>query len=100
VSFAPGFFAGTRERYYVDRATGSISREVRQDAQGVLDAVAAVRADGTPGKEQRYIGSVPIIQAQVWAVECGAAIGTKEYAEYVLRKLADPDYAKLRGFRR
>ena len=43
----------------------------------------------------RWVGSVPLVIAEQWSRECGAAIGTHEYATYLRRKLSDPDYKNL-----
>jgi len=44
----------------------------------------------------QMIGSVDPITAAVWRQECGAGIGTKEFAKYAKKKLADPDYKRFR----
>jgi len=44
----------------------------------------------------RKIGSIPFVVAETWSRECGAAIGTKEFALYCKRKLMDGDFAKFR----
>lgn len=45
----------------------------------------------------KWIGSIDTITASNWAKECGAAIGTKEFAAYAKKKLMDPDYSKFRA---
>jgi hypothetical protein len=42
------------------------------------------------------IGSIDPITAAIWRKECGAGIGTKEFAKYAKKKLADPDYRRFR----
>jgi hypothetical protein len=49
------------------------------------------KADGA-----RYLGSAPIIVAQIWAKLCGAAPGTREFAEYARKQLSSGEYAKLK----
>lgn len=44
----------------------------------------------------RYVGSVDGLTAENWSRECGAAIGTPEFAAYAKRKLLDGDNAKFR----
>lgn len=44
----------------------------------------------------RLAGRIPLVIAEQWSMECGEAIGTKGFGEYVRRKLADGDFAKLR----
>jgi len=45
----------------------------------------------------QWIGSIDTITGAIWAKECGAAIGTKEFAEYAKKKLMDPNYQKFRA---
>ena len=45
----------------------------------------------------KWIGSIDTITGSIWAKECGAAIGTKEFAAYAKKKLMDPDYKKFRA---
>jgi hypothetical protein len=70
-----------------------------QDVTGILraahDARDTLRKDTGP-IGGRYLGTIPVLVAQLWAKECGAAIGTKEWAEYAKKKLKDPEWA---GFR-
>jgi len=40
---------------------------------------------------------VPMVVAQQWAVECGAAIGTKQWRQYCSNQLDKAEYARLRG---
>lgn len=44
----------------------------------------------------RLAGRIPLVVAEQWSRECGEAIGTQGFAEYLKRKLADGDFAKLR----
>ena len=44
----------------------------------------------------RKIGSIPLVVAETWSRECGAAIGTHEFAEYCKKKLMDGDFAAFR----
>lgn len=70
-----------------------------QDIQALIDQNKA-EADVAPsmfGKAAvRKIGSIPFVIAEQWSRECGAAIGTKEFAVYCKRKLIDGDFAKFR----
>lgn len=45
----------------------------------------------------RYLGSIDPITAAQWAKESGLKIGTKEFAKYAKRKLADSDYRRFSG---
>lgn len=44
----------------------------------------------------RMIGSIDPITAAIWRKECGAGIGTKEFAAYAKKKLADSDFRRFR----
>jgi hypothetical protein len=72
----------------------------QQEVQDLLDenrALATLGEGRTFGHARwRKLGSIPIVIAEQWARECGARIGTPEFAAYVRRKLLDPDFA---GFR-
>jgi hypothetical protein len=49
------------------------------------------KADGA-----RYMGSVPAVQAYIWAKECGAAVGTREWADYAAAKMGSGDFKKFK----
>lgn len=44
-----------------------------------------------------YLGSIDGITAAQWAKECGAAIGTREFAAYAKKKLMSPDWQRYRA---
>jgi len=68
-----------------------------QDVQGVLDKNQRARtSELNRHSEMRHAGSIPLVIAEQWSRECGAAIGTKEFAGYVKKKLMDGDWSKLR----
>lgn len=68
-----------------------------QDVQSILDEAKHLR-DFAPSRknEMRHAGTIPFVIAEQWSRECGAAIGTKEFALYCRRKLMDGEFAKLR----
>ena len=74
-------------------------RRTNPDISSLLDRNKAM-AEIAPSKfgeaATRYVGSVDAETAQMWAVECGSAIGTAEYAAYLKKKLQDGDFAKFR----
>lgn len=51
----------------------------------------------TAGDGARYMGSVPVVQAYIWAKECGAAVGTREWTEYAAKKLDNGTFSRLRA---
>ncbi len=82
-----------------DFVDGKLVIRKSQDIQSLLDQNAHER-EAAPSMfgemAVRKVGSIPLIVAEQWAKECGAAIGTKEFAEYAKRKLMDGDFAKFR----
>jgi len=78
---------------------GNVRVVHRSDSQPVVDAVKAYSEMGTRRTKAgtRYLGSVDPILATVWARECGAAVGTKEFAAYAKKKLLSGNYTKLRA---
>lgn len=70
-----------------------------QDVQSILDEnhQLATHAPSAHGDAKfRLAGRIPFVVAEQWSAECGEAIGTQAFAQYVRRKLADGDFAKLR----
>jgi hypothetical protein len=59
-------------------------------------ALATVAPEAHGDAKFRLAGRIPMVIAQTWAKECGAAIGTQEFGQHVKRKLADGTFAKLR----
>lgn len=49
-------------------------------------------------KDLAYLGSVPLLVCQIWAKECGAAIGTAEFKKYARMKLTTGDYSKFKAW--
>jgi len=78
---------------------GKLIIQRSQDVQNLLDdnANLASFAPSAHGDAKfRLAGRIPFVVAEQWSAECGAAIGTKEFGEYVKRKLQDGDFARLR----
>lgn len=70
-----------------------------QDVQSLLDdnAQLASSAPSAHGDAKfRLAGRIPFVIAEQWSAECGAGIGTQEFAQYVKKKLLDGDFARLR----
>lgn len=90
-----------KERFVFDPSAvnGAFSVIKQQDVTEVLRAAHElpdlIRKDSGPA-QGRYLGTVPVIIAEQWAKECDAAIGTKEWAAYAKKKLADGEYRRLR----
>lgn len=70
-----------------------------QDVQSLLDdnqQLASIAPSMHGDAKFRLAGRIPLVVAEQWAAECGEAIGTQAFAEYVKKKLADGDFARLR----
>jgi hypothetical protein len=70
-----------------------------QNVQNLLDdnhelSMTAPSAHGDA--KFRLAGRIPLVIAEQWAMECGEAVGTQGFAQYVRKKLADGDFAKFR----
>lgn len=67
-----------------------------QDVSADLERAAMLRDTHRNGGDMRLAGTIPAVVAETWARECGSAIGTAEFAEYVKGKLMNGEFAKLR----
>lgn len=92
-----------------DNFTGISERMIEQDGKLIIDRSQDVtaliernkaEAEIMPSKfgdaAWRKVGSVPLTLAEAWAKECGANVGTKEFALYAKKKLMDGDFAAFR----
>ena len=88
-----------QERWHYDSNGTSVHLQKSQETAGILESAKGardiIRKDSGP-VGSRYLGTVPLLIAQQWAKECGAAVGSKEWSKYAVKKLKDPDWAKLR----
>lgn len=91
--------APVRERLVFDRQGEQFHFERTQEVDDIFEAVHAARdmfrKDTGPG-HGRFLGSVPLLVAQIWANECSAPVGTKEWLQYAKRKLKSSDWQKLK----
>lgn len=71
------------------------TQQVEHILDAAKDASEAYRPNSGPAGG-KFLGTVPILIAQQWATECGAAIGTKEWAKFAKQKLKDGTWARLR----
>lgn len=88
---------GIREDMTIQDGQLRVSRT--QDVQSLIDQnkYEAETAPSMFGQAAvRKIGSIPFVVAEQWSRECGAGIGTKEFALYCKRKLMDGDFAAFR----
>ena len=90
-----------RERMFEEDGNLHISRS--QDVKSLIDNNAAL-ADIAPSMHGeakfRLAGRIPFVIAEQWSTECGAGIGTKEFALYCKKKLMNGDFAafRVKGF--
>ncbi len=78
---------------------GKLIIQRSQEVQGLLDdnaRLAAVAPSAHGDAKFRLAGRIPLVVAEQWATECGAAVGTQEFGLYVKKKLLDGDFARLR----
>lgn len=87
------------ERIFLDSDGKSVHFVKRQNVQDVLDAAKDAAESLRPNTGpvgSKYLGTVPVLVAQQWAKECGAAVGSREWAKYAKTKLKDGTWARLR----
>ena len=85
------------ERMFEEDGKLIISRH--QDVEALLSEnheLATIAPSAHGDAKFRLAGRIPLVVAEQWSAECGEAIGTQAFAQYVRRKLADGDFAKLR----
>lgn len=93
---------GLIERVYEDERGLHVQR-TDTGVQSLLDR-NKMMSELAPSKlghaATRYVGSVDGLTAENWARECGAAVGTAEFAAYAKKKMMDGDNAKflVKGF--
>jgi hypothetical protein len=88
---------GVMERMIEQEGKLIVNRQ--QDVEGLIEQnkIEAELAPSMHGDAAvRKVGSIPFVVAEEWSRECGAAIGTKEFALYCKRKLMDGDFAAFR----
>lgn len=67
-----------------------------QDVQAILDYNKEKQIAGTvAGGEMRHVGQVPFVVVEAWLRESGLKLGSKEFAEYVKKKLVSGEFSKL-----
>jgi hypothetical protein len=90
-------YTGIAERMIEDDGKLIVSR--RQDVQAIIEQnkrEAEVMPSMYGEAAYRKVGSIPFVVAEEWSAECGAAIGSKEFALYCKKKLMDGDFAAFR----
>mgnify|MGYP000900055755 CR=1 FL=1 len=88
---------GVMERMYEQDGKLIVNRQ--QDVEALIEQnkIEAEIAPSMHGDAAvRKVGSIPFVVAEEWSRECGAGIGTKEFALYCKKKLMDGDFAAFR----
>jgi hypothetical protein len=89
-----------RERAYFD-SDGVLHIEKTIDAEPVMEAMKAygdfIDQHSQRKQAQRIIGSLDPFTALNWSKECGAKVGTKEFAQFAMKRIKnDSDYRRFR----
>lgn len=78
---------------------GKLIIQRSQDVQSLLDdnaRIASYAPSAHGDAKFRLAGRIPMVVAEQWSAECGAAVGTQEFGLYVKKKLLDGNFARLR----
>ena len=79
-------------KLHVQRAMGNLTSLFDQNK-----AEADMLSDQSGiGRSNRLVGRIDMVTAEGWSRECGAAIGTAEFAAYCKKKIMDGDFSKFR----
>jgi hypothetical protein len=87
------------ERLVLDSDGKSFHFVKQQNVQLIIDAAkdaAETLRPNTGPVGSKYLGTVPVLIAQQWSKECGAPVGSREWAKYAKGKLQDGTWARLR----
>lgn len=88
---------GITERMFEQDGNLHIRRS--QDVQSLIDEnkeLASVAPSAHGDAKFRLVGRIPSVIAEEWSRICGAAIGTKEFAEFIKKQLMNGDFAAFR----
>lgn len=88
---------GIGEQY--DLVDGKLVIKRSQDVQALIDQNRheAQEAPSMFGQARvRKLGSIPFVVADQWSRECGAGIGSQEFAEYAKKKLMSGEFAAFK----
>lgn len=88
---------GIGEQY--ELVDGRLVIKRSQDVQALIDQNRheAQEAPSMFGQARvRKLGSIPFVVADQWSRECGAAIGSQEFAEYAKKKLMSGEFAAFK----
>tara|TARA_R110000744_G_scaffold134534_1_gene243575 strand:- start:41 stop:322 length:282 start_codon:yes stop_codon:yes gene_type:complete len=67
-----------------------------QDVQAILDYNKEKQINGyNKNSEFRHVCGIPFVEVEKWLHESGLQLGSKEFAEYIKKKIISGDYSKL-----
>lgn len=82
---------------YIDGDGSTFHVRRTYDVEPALNHAARLRSEGAGrGETFWHVGSIPTVVLEIWAREAGVGVMSKEMDEVIMRKLNDPDWAKLR----
>ena len=75
---------------------GKIIIQRSQDIEDILEFNRQRNMEGHNRKsDMRLAGSIPFVVVEQWVKESGLKIGSKEFSEYIKKKLMSGDFNKL-----
>ena len=75
---------------------GKVHISRSQDIQRILDFNKERNIDGHNRKsDMRLAGTIHFVVVEMWLKESGLKLGSKEFSEYVKKKLMSGDFSKL-----
>jgi hypothetical protein len=81
-------------------ADGKIHFKRSVDAEPIMEAMKdygdIIQKHKSKVAGAQMLGSIDPITAAIWRKECGAGIGTREFAIYAKKKLASSDWKRFR----
>jgi hypothetical protein len=77
-----------------DNGTFTIRR--RQDVEPTIEWNKKLQNEPQKSESFRHIASVPPIVIEQWLIESGLSYGSREFQQFMLRKLRDRDWIFLR----
>lgn len=75
---------------------GKVVVKRSQEIGKILDFNKEKQIDGHNRKsDMRHVGQIPFVVVEMWVKESGLKIGSREFAEYVKKKLMSGEFSKL-----
>jgi hypothetical protein len=93
------YLGGMTDTVIHEESDGTIIVEERQDCQSILDSNARKRnerfSSSSPEGFVQESYDIPMVLMHRWALECGHALFSKEFEEYMNRQLKQPEFKYL-----